>query len=85
MERPGGRGQGREKWRIKRNSKNLRINPEAPNRQILGKYGLICENSREMFISFDHCIIHASADRGGPAIKRIYSHYGVHTAQLWDA
>lgn len=31
-----------------------------------GKYGLICENSREMFISIDHCIIHASADRGGP-------------------
>ena len=59
MGRPGGRGQGR----IKRNSKNLRINPEAPNRQILGKYGLICENLREMFISFDHCIIHASADR----------------------
>lgn len=39
---------------------------ESPNRQILGKYGLICENSREMFISIDHCIIHASADRGGP-------------------
>lgn len=66
MERPGGRGQGREKWRIKRNSKNLRIDPESPNREILGKYGLICENSREMFISIDHCIIHASADRGGP-------------------
>lgn len=66
MERPGGRGQGREKWRIERNSKNPRIDPEATNRQILGKYGLICENSREMFISIDHCIIHASADRGGP-------------------
>lgn|GEM_PF-4652547 len=65
MERPGARGQGREKWRIKRNSKNLCIDPEAPNRQILGKYGLICENSREMFFSIDHCIIHASADRGG--------------------
>ena len=38
MERPGGRGQGREKWRIERNSKNPRIDPEAPNRQILGKY-----------------------------------------------
>lgn len=37
MERPGGRGQGREKWRIKRNSKNLRIDPEAPNRQIFGE------------------------------------------------
>ena len=58
MERPGGREKGREKWRIKRNSKNLRINPEAPNRQILGKYGLICENLREMFISIDYCIIH---------------------------
>ena len=66
MERPGGREKGREKWRIKRNSKNLRINPEAPNRQILGKYGLICENLREMFISIDYCIIHASTDRDGP-------------------
>ena len=73
MERPGGRGQGREKWRIERNSKNPRIDPEAPNRQILGKYGLICENSREMFISIDHCIIHASADRGGFAL---WSEYG---------
>ena len=48
IERPGARGQGREKWRIKRNSKNLCIHPEAPNRQILGKYGLICENSIEI-------------------------------------
>ena len=75
---------GEKKWRIERNSKNPRIDPEAPNRQILGKYGLICENSREMFISIDHCIIHASADRGGPGwwisdkadVFALWSEYG---------